>query len=556
MAVRVAEANDYAEAVVCGDITACQFVNQACRRYLDDLDNGADRGLVFDPDAAQDVLDFYDYLPHIKGEWAGQPIVPSPWQAFGLVNLYGWKQADTGLRRFRTAYFEVGRKNGKSTFVAPVGLYMTRWDDEPGAEVVSAATSRDQARIVFDTARDMVRNSKVRDHIQVFNHSICEPFSSSSFKPLASDSDTLEGKNLHCAIIDELHAHKSRRVYDVLELACASRSQPLLLVITTAGTDMTGICYEMRTYLTRVLDGTIVDDSLFGAIYTLDDGDDWKDRKVWIKANPNLGVSVKVEDMERLCTKAQESPAFASEFKTKRLNVWSGAADAFFNMERWRACPVLPPEPRLVRLPCWLGLDLSSKLDLTALAILFADEDRRYHLRARFWLPEQALQTRARHLAALYRTWVNAGWIDLTPGEIIDYRFIREAILQLCGDLHDVREIAYDPHGATQLAIQLHEDDGLPMVELRQTYTNLSEPMRELEALIIDRRISHDRNPVLDWCLGNTVARIGVGDHVLPAKEHFDNKIDGTAATVTALSRALVNHDETSVYRSRGLLVL
>ncbi len=337
------DAWQYANEINAGDIPACKWVKLACHRFIHDLETAGQRGLRFDVDKAQHVLDFYAMVPHIKGEWAGQPITLTPWQCFVVVNLFGWVWADTGLRRFKSAYIEVARKNGKSTFVAPLGLYMTRFDNEAGSEVYSCATSRDQARIVFDAARDMVRRSTLRNHLQAFNHSIVHEPSSSCFKPLASDSDTLEGKNTHFAAVDELHAHKTRRVYDVIELSCAARSQPLLLSITTAGDDRTGICYEVRSYLTKVLEGVFEDDTCFGIIYTLDDPDQWKDPKVWIQANPNLGISVKEEDMRRLCQKAIQTPSAANEFKTKRLDIWCNAACAYFNMEKMAPVPGTGP---------------------------------------------------------------------------------------------------------------------------------------------------------------------------------------------------------------------
>ena len=305
---------------------------------------------------------------------------------------------------------------------------MTRWDGEPGAEVYSAATSRDQARIVFDTARDMVRNSKLRNHIQAYNHSVCHEGSSSFFKPLASDSDTLEGKNTQMALIDELHAHKNRRVYDVLELCMGARDQPLLLVITTAGDDRTGICYEVRDYLTKVLERVFDDDSCFGVIYTLDEQDDWKDEGVWVKANPNIGISPRLEDMQRLCQKAQQTPSAASEFKRKRLDIWCEGETAYFNMEHWRLCPQLAPDPRLKNLRCYLALDLSSKRDLTALVGLFPDDDLHYQLKVKFYLPEAVLDPlksgKAHHIQKLYQQWADDGWLTLTPGQIIDLSLI------------------------------------------------------------------------------------------------------------------------------------
>ena len=541
----------YAEQVADGTINACGWVQKACIRFLNDMNNGQDRGLIFEESKAQDVLDFYNHLPHIKGEWAGRNITPSPWQIFILINLYGWYWKESNQRRFKTAYIEVGRKNGKSTFVAPIGLYMLRWDEEPGAEVYSAATSRDQARIVFDAARDMARQSKLRNHLQVYNHSVCHESSASSFKPLASDSDTLEGKNTHCAIIDELHAHKNRRVYDVLELSCAARRQPLLLVITTAGSDRTGICYEVRNYLTKVLEGIVEDDGCFGMIYTLDDPEQWKNPDVWIQANPNLGVSVKVEDMQRLCQKAQQNPSAASEFKRKRLDIWGAGESTFFNMEQWAQCPPLAPPDELARMPCYFGLDLASKLDITALVAVFCDDNRHYHIKVQFWLPEVQVDDqrsgKSHHVQQLYKAWAQQNLLTLTEGQIIDFEAIRETI-KAWADQHHPAEIAYDPWGATQLATELSEQDELPMTEVGQTVKQLSDPMKWIEALIIDGRLHHDQHPVMNWMMSNVTARVDRNDNVFPNKDTPDNKIDGAVALMTAMSRAMVKEEPDDGY--------
>lgn len=535
----------YANQIIDGDIAACKWVRLACQRFIDDMHHGHQRGLVFSPEKAQDVLDYYDLTPHIKGEWAGQSITPSDWQTFALVNLFGWYRAD-GTRRFRSGYIEVGRKNGKSTFVAPVGLYMLKEDGEAGSEVYSAATSRDQARIVFDAARDMTRQSSLRYHLQAYNHSVCHEASASSFKPLASDSDTLEGKNTHCAIIDELHAHKNRRVYDVLELSCAARRQPLLLVITTAGSDRTGICYEVRNYLTKVLEGVIDDDSCFGMIYTLDDPEQWKNPDEWIKANPNLGISVKLEDIKRLCQKAQQNPAAASEFKRKRLDIWGAGEDVFFNMEMWTRCPPLASDDQLLTMPCYFGLDLASKLDITALVALFCDDDRRYHIKVHFWLPEVQIDDqrtgKSHHVQQLYKVWAEQGLLTLTPGQIVDYDAIRQTINDWADRYHPL-EIAYDPWGATQLATQLADDDDRVMTEVGQTVKQLSDPMKEVQALIIDSRLHHDQHAVMNWMMSNVTARIDRNDNVFPNKDSQDNKIDGPVALITAMSRAMLREN-------------
>ena len=558
MSLTVKTCIQYARDVVDKKIDECQYIVQACTRFFDDLNNGESRGLVFNQEKAQDVLDFYDYVPHIKGEWAGQPIALSHWQGFVLINLFGWRWIATGLRRFKTAYIEVARKNGKSTFIAPVGLYMLFCDGEGGAEIYSAACSRDQARIIFDTARDMVRRSEIKNYITALNHSIADEKSASCFKPLAADSDTLEGKNTHCALIDELHAHKNRKVYDVLELSCAARSQPLLIVITTAGSDRHGICYEVRNYLVKVLGGVINDDSFFGVIYTIDNPDDWLDEKQWKLANPNLGISVKLDDMRRLAEKAKQTPSAANQFKTKRLNIWCDAETAYFNKQKWIGLPETRPAD-CEYLPCFIGLDLSSKQDITAAVAVFVDDDRRIQIKSRFYLPESVIDRRktgkAHHIVTLYEAWAESGHLQLTPGDIIDYRLVRLDLLAMAQQ-YPLQEIAFDPYGAAQLAIQLQDDDGLPMVEVNQTVKNMSESMKELSALINAGFVSHDHNPAMDWMISNVTAKVDLHDNVFPRKDHDDNKIDGPVALIIAVNRILRHRELTSVYDENELLVL
>lgn len=558
MSISVRDSLQYADDVKNKKIPACKWVKLACKRYFDDVKNADKKGFYFDEKKAQHVLNFYSYVPHIKGEWAGQPIQLSPWQGFIICNLFGWLWKKTGLRRFQSAYIEVGRKNGKSTFIAPIGLYMLGYDREAGAEVYSAATSRDQARIVFDTARDMTRNSALVDDLKPLNHSICDEKKCSSFKPLAADSDTLEGKNTHCALIDELHAHKNRRVYDVLELSLAARSQPMMLVITTAGEDRTGICYEVRSYLTKVLENVFSDESCFGVIYTLDEPERWTDERLWIQANPNLDISVKLDDMRRLCQKAKQTPSAAAEFKRKRLDIWCEGERAYFNMESWKNCPAIGDEKHLATLPAYFGLDLSSKIDITALVALFCDEDRHFHLKGQFFLPESVLDSKtsgkSHHVQRLYHAWADEGWLTLTPGQIIDYRLIRSAIMEWVIN-YDPEEISFDPWGATQLATQLQDDDGLTLVSVQQSVKNFSEAMKEIEALIIDGRLHHEHSPLWAWMFSNVTARVDKNDNVFPNKEHAENKIDGPVAAFLAMNRALVHVQDFDYDENDSMLV-
>lgn len=556
MSAGLKEALQYSNDVVDGSITACVLVKQACQRYLDDLEHGHKRGLYFDEEEAQLACDFYPmFTCHIKGKLAGQPIELEPWQAFSIVNVFGWKIKATGARRFRTVYEEVARKNAKSTKLSGVGLYMTGFDGEGGAEVYSAATTKDQARIVFNDAKAMVLKSPhLKRVFSTYKNNIHVANDASKFEPLSSDANTLDGLNVHCGIIDELHAHKTREVYDVIETATGSREQPLLYAITTAGTNKLGICYEIRTYASKVLSGVVEDDSFFSVIYTLDERDDWEDEANWLKSNPNLGKSKNIDDMRRLAKKAKEMPTARANFLTKHLNVWVNSAESWMNMDKWEKCKSIADDELLQQYPCWIGLDLANKLDVAALVMVFKDFDGNFHVKCRFYLPEEIIQSKPRTIGNMYQLWSESGYLTLTEGNIIDHDYIDEDIRAICSE-YNVQEIAFDPWGGTQLSLGL-ANDGFNMIEVPQTVKNLSEAMKEVEALVHAGRLNHGDNPMLNWMASNVTAKIDKNENVFPQKDHADNKIDGMVAMFTAMSRILVSEDGTSVYEKGGLLFI
>lgn len=378
---------EYAQAVLNGTKVAGKLVKKACERFLDDLRHGEDRGIYFDHEAAQHVVDFFGFLRHTKGVWARQVetsgFLLSDWQVFILTNLFGWKKVADGSRRFREAYLEVARKNGKSTFIAGIGLYMLFADGEPGAEIFSAATTKEQAKIVFNAAKDMVKVSPfLASRIKSWRNNLNVDATSSKFEPLAAESNTLDGLNIHCGLIDELHEHPDRSLYDVLNTATGSRNQPLIICITTAGFTREGICWDQRNHGVKVVGRTIEDDNFFAYIATMDDGDDWREEKNWAKANPNLGVSVSAEAIRPNFLKAKEQPAAQNEFLRKHLNVWTSTNTAMLVDGAWEKCcaagefadPVKERDLALEKLKgrkCFLGLDMASTDDLVALAAVF-----------------------------------------------------------------------------------------------------------------------------------------------------------------------------------------
>lgn len=551
----VAIAGMYGERVERGEIPACEWVRKAVKRQIEDQKrfSGKSSRFYFDPDEAAKVCKFIELLPHTKGQLAGQKIRLEPWQIWILTTVFGWRRTADGGRRFRRVYIEVPRGNGKSSLSSGVALYCLLADKEPGAEVYSFATTRDQAGIVFNDAKRMVQQTaSLRSHfgVEVLSHALYVPKTNSTFQAKSADGSTLDGLNTHLAVVDELHAHRTRAVYDVVETSLGKRVNSLMWVITTAGFDTSGICYEVRTMVRNVLNRSVVDESQFGIIYGLDEGDDWKSLAALEKANPNWGVSVMPEVVTSLQKKAIAIPSAAGNFMTKHLDVWCSAASGWMNMPAWNKCA--REELRREDFegePCYIGLDLGSKSDMTAKILMFPREDRdgrTYFVTfADFYLPSRAIETSPN---SQYRGWVEQGLIRVTEGAMTDFNVVEEDIRE---DLsrYSVQSIAYDPWQATQLISSL-EDSGAPLIECRMTVQQISEPMKTLEALVLDGRIQHDGNPCLTWMMGNVVAKVDAKDNIFPRKERYEQKIDGPVAMIIALSAAGAEQDDFSDFDS------
>ncbi len=550
----------YALDVVEGKIITGRLVRLACERHLRDLDTGWQRGLKWDPDAAQHAIDFFKFLRHSQGEWAGAVLYLEPWQQFRIGSVFGWKRAD-GTRRFRTAYNEVARKNGKSTESAGIGLYMLDADGEPGAEVYSAATKRDQAKIVWDEAARMVKKSPAlakRVRVLPGKGNMYVEETASKYEPLGADADSLDGLNIHCAIVDELHAHKTREVWDVLETATGARRQPLIWAITTAGFDQNGICYELRTYSVEVLEGRIQDDTWFAYIATIDEGDDPFDEKVWIKANPNLGISVKLDDMRRLAQKAKAMPAALNNFLTKRLNVWTQQATRWINLDLWDENAGMVKEEELIGRICYGGLDLSSVSDITAWVMVFPSEKdpEEIQVLCRFWCPEARLKDKENRYRDQYQAWARQGFLKTTPGDAIDYDFVIKQVLEDAQKFQLVDLNIDRLFQAHQVAVKLMEE-GLTVVGMGQGFTSMAAPMKEFERRLLVRKIKHGGHPVLRWMAGNVAVKQDPAGNLKPDKASSQSKIDGIVALVMALDRAM-RHEKpkSSVYEERGIISL
>ena len=545
-------AKKYIADVLAGKATACKWVRLFCERHEKDLKRGTKRGLYFDEEEAERVLRFFDFLRHSKGEWGGQAFILSPWEQAYLWVLFGWRKKD-GSRRFRISYLEVARKNGKSTLAAGVALYLLDGDKEPGAEVYSAATKRDQAKIVHGEACRMVRASTMlKQFITVRTDNMFVLDTNSKFEPLSSDYNSLDGLNIHGAIVDEVHAHKTRDLWDILETATGARRQPLMFAITTAGVSRQGICRELHDYLEKVLDGSLEDDSFCGIIFTLDDEDDYTDERVWVKANPNLGVSVKLDDLRDKIRKAREAPAALNAFLRLHMNVWTQAETRWIDPDAWAACGEQTPLEDLRKEPCYAGLDLSSTTDISAFVLKFP---RTGDALGWFWIPEDEMEKRERRDRVPFSAWVRHEYVEATPGNVIDYEYIRQRIKQVAAEFRGLREIGYDPWNATQLAIQL-EEDGFQVVPVRQGFQTLSPAAKELEREIMSGELKHGGNPVLRWMAANVVLAVDPAENIKPDKAKSAERIDGIVALCMAISRQIQGEDDTSIYETRGLLTV
>lgn len=539
----------YAEDVIGGEFACGKFEKLAAKRFLDDL-NREGAPFHFDAEIAEKPCRYIERLPHVKGEWAKRHelLVLEPWQCFNVCNVFGWVYTEdildgdgvvtlrAGTRRFRTAYTDVARKNAKSTLAAAIGLYMLDEDGEAGAEVYSAATTRNQAKITFNIANTMAKRTPELP-LEVRVHNINKPEVSGKFEALHAQGETLDGYNVHCSINDELHAWKNRDVYNVIETATGARVQPLIYNITTAGHDTSGICYELRTYLVRILEGHIEDDSFFGVIYSLDKDDDWTDRSVWRKANPNWNVSVYPMDVQNLCRKAQEVVSQVNAFLTKRMNVWVNAAEAWMDMRKWEAC--YDSAMRLEDFTgedTFAGLDLASKIDVNSMAQLFEREiDGKQHVYCfmRHWLPETAVLEDPN---AQYDGWVRAGHMRTTPGNVVDVDQIEADTLGEINGKFALRELSVDPmHNSTQYGVHMAQQ-GILVVDVRPTVLNFSEPMKWLEAYVKDGTFHHNC-PVLTWMISNVEVKRDQKDNIYPRKGAANRKIDGVVALLMALNR-------------------
>lgn len=522
----------YIKNVVSGKKIAGELETLSVKRHLSDLENSAKTGYYFNKNAALKAFAFFSLLRHSKGEFAGRPFELSDWQMFIVWCLFGWMRSD-GSRRFRYAYVEVARKNGKTTFAAAIALYMLVLDGEDGAEVYMAATTRGQARICWTEARNMVgKSSALTKKIQRWSHALTMESTLSKMEPLSRDSDKLDGLNPHFAVIDEFHAHKTDDLYNVLKSATGARRQPMLFTITTAGFDKLGPCFSMRKTYIDILKGIKEQENTFVIIFTLDEVDDWKDPKNWGKSNPNLGVSVKAEYLnEEFNSAVNRGGSEEVNFKTKNLNVWVDAPTVWIQDELVVSCRHGVMDEELTGQVCYAGLDLASHVDITALALYFPEKKA---IKVHYWIPEAKVEEESDRVD--YKRWVAQGRIFTTEGNVIDIDTHVDQIYEIV-KRYNCRNIAFDPAKAYHGTVQGLQKKGLNQVldEFDQGIRSMSEPTRELERMVTGGEIDLMGDPVLRWMFRNAVAVKDANDNIKLHKAKSQNKIDGLIAIVNAI---------------------
>jgi phage terminase large subunit-like protein len=471
---------------------------------------------------------FHKYLTHAKGELGGQPFLLERWQQEYVRRLF---ESENGVRKVRTSLLAIPRKNGKSSLCAGIALKLLL-ENEPGAEVYSCAADRDQARLVFEMARVCVEQSPaLRSRLKVYRNSIVREETHSTYKALSAEAFTKHGLNAHGVIFDELHAQPGRELVDVMATSMGARRQPLLVYITTAGHDRKSVCWETWRYAEAVASGAVKDETFLPAIYGADPKADWKSEKIWAQANPNLGVSIKMDFLRSECQRAIEVPAYENTFRQLYLNQWTEQDTRWLRMDHWaqgsQPCPV-----PLAGRECWAGLDLATTFDTTALVLLFPLGDGTYWVEPHLWIPEENASQRERRDKVPYLTWARQGHLQMTQGNVTDYDKVRADINAL-SKKYQIRQIAIDRWNATQLATQL-QGDGLDVVGFGQGYGSMSAPSKQLEALVVGGKILHGGHPVLTWQAGN-VAILTDGENIKPSKKRSHERIDAMVSLVMAL---------------------
>lgn len=522
----------YAVDVVEGNVICGDNIRLACKRYLSDLKR---EDLIFREDVVDRAIAFIGTLKHFTSKSSGKPFILEPWQQFIVANIIGWYWVESGDRRFTSSYIEVSRKNGKTALAAALCMYFLIADGEDGAEVDLAANSKDQAKIAYEFCKNFaIQLDPKQGYLKAYRDNILFNVNNSKLKVFAADDSKLDGFNASFGLVDEYHSAKNSRVRDVIKSSMGMRQNPHLCTITTAGFDKTLPCYKLRTTAIEILNGLKEDDSLFVAIYSLDEGDDWTDSQNWIKCTPNLDVTVTSRYIKEQVKSAINNPSEEVGVKTKTLNLWCDTASV------WMPESYIVKNSQQIRLEdfkdyqCYIGVDLAATSDLTAVSYLIVKDDK-YYFKTDYYLPESALKEKPDR--ELYKYWKQQGLLKITEGNVTDYDYITNDLVKASESL-SIQAIGYDKYNATQWAITATEL-GLPLEEYPQTLGNFNKPTREMERLILSGKAIIDNNEINRWCFKNVTLKSDYNGNVKPNKSSKYKKIDGAIAMIQALGMYL-----------------
>ena len=513
----------------------------------------------FDEQAADRAVSFIEsYITHTKGELTNKPMKLEKWQKDDIIRpLFGWKYKETDLRKYRTCYVEIPRKNGKSTLAAAIALYILFADSERGAEIYSCAGDRNQASIIFNIAKSMVENSvELTSRSEIYRSSIINPSKGNTYKALSADAKLQHGHNAHAILFDELHTQPNRELWDTMKTSTGARTQPLLISLTTAGSSKTdgNICWEMHEYAMKVKDGVVEDEAFLPVIYRADDEDDFLEESTWKKANPNYGISVKKDYIAAESKLATELPSYENAFRRLHLNQWTTNETKWLSDSQWIACDEEINLDILKGRECYGGLDLSSTRDLSALTLVFPMDDGQVFVLPFYWLPEITASERGRKDKVPYVQWAREGFIQLTEGDVQDYNYIRHTINDLALK-YRIKAIAFDRWNSTQLVNNL-QDDGAKMSPFGQGYASMSAPTKEMEKLVLKKRIVHGNNPVLRWQIQNVQLRTDPAGNIKIDKAKSSEKVDGVVSLVMGIGEWMSSDTGVSIYDTRGIIGL
>ena len=561
---------NFADDVITKKIVACEAVYLSVKRHLDDIkksNTDENYPYYFDNNEAERPIVFIQNLSHTKGKWAAdrQKIKLEPWQQFIIASVFGWRRRSNKLRRFRKAYIQVARKNGKTTMLSGIGNYSFFCDspNEVGVEIYYIATKKEQAKIAWEEAERQIRRCKALDSLaSTYKQTttiIKKKDTASKAKILGKDSKTEDGLNPHFVGVDEYHAHPSNELIEVLESGMGARRQPLIFIITTAGFNKNGVCFEEYNYLKSIARGEMANDEYFFMIFEPDEKDDWTSDEAIIKANPNLDISVSLDFIKSRIKEAMDKPSKQVDVKTKNLNIWTQGATVWIPKEVWDLCYCEINLDTLRGEKCFIGVDLATTRDIAAYSLCFIQEDK-YIILPRFFMPAHNIRERSKDDRVPYELWAQEGFITLCDGENINFDIIESSILA-DGEKYEVLDISYDPWKAIEIVTHL-KDEGFNMTQVRQTFSvgGLSEGTALFEKAIYEKKLIHNKNPVLDWMFSCCEVRTDGRDNYLPVKpdrRKNSKRIDGVVSSIMAIHSAVRNSENgSSVYDNGGVLVL